>query len=413
MNIRLKRPVFGLLCVLMLLLCGCALRPEKDADAQGGNSGENSPRTYSVYYTNADQTALVEKKYTPEATSFDGVVKELMQQLQTPPSPDVQSAVPEGVKLKGMTMGVDNLTVDIDAGYLSLNSNVQRVLLQAAVVKTLASLPGVYTVSLTVDGQPMREEGGEIIPPMAEDSFIDSGSDGINSYRSASLELYYPRQDGTGLGYEKRNVIYSSNLTMERVVVEQIIGGPRYQDLRKVTGSECIIRSVRISKNVCIVDMNEAFNNPLPQDGPNPELCLYSLVNSICAAIDVRGVQVRIDGETDLRFRGQVSLDQVFEPRMDLVVIPGLETETQSDGTGTTESEAQTEQKKDQGGSQGKAEKTTEGSTKPETESETAAPQQGSAPSADGDGAKQHEERSGGPALDVGVDPSLMERGSA
>lgn len=314
MNKRFSRAFASLagICLgILLVLSGCS-----GSKIQETEEAAPDARHYNVYYTNAAGTALVAQIYTPESGSFDGLLSELLDQLAASPSTDLKSAFPDGVAIDSCITGVNNLMVDFDSGYLSL-TNVQQVLIRAAVVKTLIQLPGVYSVSLTADGQPLIDEDGSVMPAMDEKTFIDTGGEGINSYHYVTLNLYFPYSAGKKLRSEERNLFYSSNVSSERLIAEQIIRGPENSELLPVTSPETSLLDIRITNDVCTVNLDSKFNEEY-NAAVEPEAALYAFVNSICEGSSADGVRFQINGESDIRFRGQVSLDQTFARSEDM-----------------------------------------------------------------------------------------------
>ena len=297
--------------LLALCLSGC-----------GMSSNKKDSRIFTIYYTNLSGTRLEEKNYTPKSDTFDGILEELLYEFEFPGYGDVASVLPTGVSIDGYTMGVDDLQVDFSATYLGL-SNVQEVLLRAGLVKTLVQIPGVLRVRFTVDGQPLTDNDGREVAAMDEDTFIDSKEGGINSYHYVTLNLYFSNPTGDKVVKEMRNVYYSSNLIMEKVIVEQIIRGPVNEKLLPVVDPGVLIKNVQISGDVCIIDLDSRFNITLNDTDVEPETCLYAFVNAICDACDVKGVRFKIEGDSDVRFRGQVSLDQIFERNPDIIEASG------------------------------------------------------------------------------------------
>lgn len=357
-----------LFLMMALCLCGCG-RIFGEGSASGDEKG------YIVYYTNLDGTKLEGRSYEPSADSFDGILTELLDRFQKPADPEVSSALPLGVNINSCTMGIDELQVDFDAGYLGI-SNVQEVLLQAGLVKTLVQLPGVVRVRFTVDGQPLTDDGGSQVAAMDEDTFIDTKGEGINSYHYVTLNLYFANEDGNKVSRETRNVYYSSNLIMEEVIVEQIIRGPVSDNLQPVVSSGVSINSVSISRGICEIDLNGAFNQAPEGSSASPEICLYAFVNAIFDACDVEGVRFEVDGESQVRFRGQVNLDQTFVRNSDVIETAGgvLEplTEIFLDERGDeTEADASAQPAGSQDGGQ-----TLQPETAAQTELQTSAPEE-------------------------------------
>lgn len=307
-----KRRYLTVFLLLALLLAGC-----------GRSDSSKDGKAYTVYYTNLAGTRLEGKSFVPTSDRFDGILTELLEQFANPGYADVVSAMPLGVSINSYTMGVDDLQVDFNTAYLGL-SNVQEILLRAGVVKTLVQLPGVTRVRVSVDGQPLTDSDGREVSAMNEDTFIDSRGEGINSYHYVTLGLYFSNAAGNKVVKEMRNVFYSSNLIMEKVIVEQIISGPANEKLLAVTDPSVMVKSVKISKNICVVDLDAKFNDTPGNSTVKPETALYAFVNAICDACDVEGVQFKIDGESDVRFRGEVNLDRVFQRDADMIEASGV-----------------------------------------------------------------------------------------
>ena len=61
--------------------------------------------------------------------------------------------------------------------------------------------------------------------------FIDNAGDEINSYERVKLKLYFADETGTELREINRTVVYNSNISMEKLVVEQLIDGPNAKDV--------------------------------------------------------------------------------------------------------------------------------------------------------------------------------------
>lgn len=386
------------LCFLVFCLSGCSSQKENTAET----------KAYTVYYTNLTGTRLEGRSYTPQADRFDGILSELLKQFETAPVPEVASAMPSGVSINGYTMGVADLQVDFNAAYLSI-TNVQEVLLRAGLVKTLVQLPGVTKVMFTVDGQPLTDSDGREVQAMDEDTFIDSQGNGINSYHYTTLELYFSNAAGDKVVKEMRNVFYSSNLITEKIIVEQIIRGPVNARLLPVADPSVAVRSVKISKDICIVDLDEKFNTIPANNAAQPETCLYAFVNAICDACEVKGVRFKINGESDVRFRGQVNLDQVFERNAEVIEASGvseplMEIFLDEEGSETERGDMALAEKETgeavQAGASAMQEETELSGTKKETEGVT---------EASGEKSKETGAGNYGGGNGVGVDPALVD----
>ncbi len=326
-----KKSIFFLSALVLLLLCGCS-------------RNEDEENEYLVYYKTAAGTSIYGVEYSPEAETFDDLMEELLTQFAADPeNPGYESALPESVKIQGYERGIDALRIDFSENYYDLD-NIDEVLLRAAVVKTIAQIPGVTNIMITVDSEQLTDAEGEPVPVMDADSFIDTREGGINSYQYATLTLYFPDEDGTKLVQEIRNVHYSSNMVLERVVVEQLMSD-------QVINPSADVLDVTIKDEICALDFSEEFIQKPAEAASTAETALYAVVNSICETADnVTGVKFTVDGREDDLFWGEISLDQTFYANPDLIETEASEnTQTESAAPDKDESSKKAEEEQSEG----------------------------------------------------------------
>jgi germination protein M len=127
------------------------------------------------------------------------------------------------------------------------------------------------------------------------------------------LSLYFADAQGQTLVRENRNLHYSSNMVLERVVVEQLIQGPESSGLKALFTKNVKIQNLYIQDGICTINFDAEANKAPSESSPSPELVLQAVVNSICETDDdIQGVKFEIDGDSDVLFRDKVSLNQVF-----------------------------------------------------------------------------------------------------
>lgn len=285
--------------VLMLLLpAGCAGKRDTEAG-------------YRIYYVSPDGMRLQEAAYVPKAQTFEEIMDELARELARAPS-DYESVLKKNVKIRGYTRGIDALRIDFSKEYYSL-SNIEEVLLRAAVVKTFAQVPGVMKVMITVGGEQLVDMDGRAVPAMDAEDFINTKGGGINSYQNTVLSLYFINRKTGELERETRFLHYSSNMVLENVVAEQLIQGPDSPDLQPVLVDTVKILGVQVQDGICTIDFDSEVNTEPTAGTTDAETALYAIVNSICDTCDgVRGVRIRIDGAGNVLFRDRISLDREF-----------------------------------------------------------------------------------------------------
>jgi len=234
------------------------------------------------------------------------------------------------VGIKDYELSDGTLSVNFDSGYLKMEST-REALCRAAVVLTMTRITSVTQVVFQIEGAPLTDARGDEIGPMTAESFVDSSSSAVNNYRSADLTLYYGNTAGNALVRTTRSVRYSSNTSVAKVILSQLMKDPG-TGARSVIPKGTKILGVTIRDSVCYVNFDSAFTDE--QNGVADQVQIYSVVNSLIDGAKVTQVQIAIDGNSDMKFHENISLDKAFEKNTDLIEsdVPDA-----SAGTGTTE----------------------------------------------------------------------------
>lgn len=308
--VKCGRKCVSLLLCLLLLIMGCT--------GCGSRKPENGS-IYTIYHLNHDQTGLVMQEYTTQTPQDDKdtLLEELVAALsQTPDKLEYYPPLSGRVHLLDYHTEEDQVTMEFDSQYKELPATTE-ILVRAAVVRTLTQVEGISYVSFIVQGEPLVDNLGNVVGIMSADQFIDNAGDEINTYEQAELRLYFADETGTRLVAANRTLRFSSNISMEKLVVEQLIKGPENLELYPTINPETKIVNVTVKDGICYVNLSEAF---LTQTYlVTPEISIYSLVNSLVELPNVNKVQISVNGETSVTYQESISLTTVFERNLDLL----------------------------------------------------------------------------------------------
>lgn len=299
--------VFGILILAGVSACG--------RDRQEGG------QSYVVYYVNKEGTRVAPEEYVTETTQKEALLQEFIGLLgDTAEKPEYLSPLP--ASFQGYTLNEGQMNLDFSEDYLRQNP-IQEVLGRAAVVRTLTQIDGIDTITFSVQNEALTDAIGIPVGVMTADSFIDNAGQEINAYTESAFSLYFANEAGDGLVEISREVVYNSNISMERQVMEELIKGPKKDG---ETGSEpgyptinpaVTILSVTVKDRVCYVNLSREFLTPVYD--VSSQTVLYSIVNSLVELPGVNRVQISIEGSTDVTYRDSVSLTTQFERNLDLV----------------------------------------------------------------------------------------------
>ena len=296
-----------LLFITCVLCAGCG-----KINVQSGTSSG-----YMVYYLNASGNQLVGNHYEPETTEKDALVQELLARLSTVPADlDCQSAMPSQVAKMTYRVEENVLHLYADANYALMNS-VQEIMCRAALTKTLTQIPGIDYLTIYCGDQPIVDGAGNPVGMLSASDFVDSIRD-VNSFERTELTLYFANETGDQMVKENREVMRSTNTSVEKLIVEQLIAGPQTSSAYATLPKDVKLLNVSVNESVCSINLDAAFLNSTLE--VKEYIPIYSIVNSLSELSTVSRVQIRINGSEDAVFRDLIPLNTVFERNFDYIV---------------------------------------------------------------------------------------------
>jgi len=301
------------LMVLVLFGAGCTSKEENDK------------KQYEIYYLDRNEnhiTALPYETVTPKAEK-EFLVKELLMQLGTQREDVEHKPVMVDFIVKNCIIHESQVTLNLSKEYEMMDFT-KEVLVRAAIVKTLTQIEGIELVRIQVEGRDLADADGKPVGVMSADTFIDNTGEDMKKYEEVTLTLYFANETGDKLIKVNRTMRYNTNISLEKLVVEQLVYGPvgnKGKDDVQVypTLNQGIkIISVNIKDGICYVNLNNTFlalNSNVTAD-----TTIYSLVNSLTELPGVLKVQLAVDGETEVAL-GDKMLSTLFERNTDMVQV--------------------------------------------------------------------------------------------
>ena len=319
--------------VMGLLLC----------TACGDRREAQEVTSYKIYYVNNDETKIVDREYMSETSDGALLLAEFLEQLaHISEKMEYETLLEKEISVVGHTLDNGLLTLDFDESYHNLRGT-REILARASIVRTLTQIPGVERITFTVNGEQLMDAAGAAVGVMAADTFIENAGNEINAYEKVDLRLYFANEAGDSLveenrrnvvynsnisleklvmeklvaGPESRNVVYNSNISLEKLVVEKLVEGPMAEGAYPTINPTTKIVSVTVKDGTCYVNLNNDFLNQ-PYNVAS-DVTIYSITNSLAELSNVNRVQISINGETNISYRENMSLNNVFERNLDIL----------------------------------------------------------------------------------------------
>lgn len=298
-----------LLALVFLVSCG------------RGNQTDRS-RVYNIYVLNKEETRIYPREYEAENVEQAALIGELLEQLlATPEKLEYRAPLSGSFELLGYSVEEKQLILNFDEQYKGLPTTTE-VLARAAVVRTMTQVKGIDYVSFQIRSAPLTDSTGNMVGIMAADMFIDNAESEINSAEKVRVKLYFANEAGDRLIETNRTLVYNSstNVSMERLVVEQLIGGPSEQVRDKIfptINPETKIISVAVRDGTCYVNLSENFLTQIYS--VTSDVTIYSIANSLSELSNISRVQIAVNGDSNVMFRENTSLAVTYGRNLDIV----------------------------------------------------------------------------------------------
>lgn len=294
-------------CLFAVTACGKEKKPEHG-------------KAYDIYVMNKEETKVFANSYTTESVEQNELIQELLGQLsQTPDKLEYKAPISGSFKLLDYSVSEGQLILNFDQNYIN-QSITTETLTRAAIVRTMTQIKGIDYVSFHVNSEPLKDNMGGVIGIMSAHMFIDNSGNEINSLEKVKIRLYFADEKGNRLVETIRTLVYNTNISTEKLVVEQLIKGPSEQvkgNAFPTINPATKINSISVKDGTCYVNLNENF---LTQTyNVTSDVTIYSIANSLVELPNVNKVQILINGETNVMYRENTSLSVPFERNLDLV----------------------------------------------------------------------------------------------
>ncbi len=310
MKIKKKSRITIIMMIVIVMIAasisGCAKERTKKKDGE-----------IYLYYADNDQTSLVTVIYKPKNDSGIEAVREVIDKMnETSTEPNTVTAKPDTVEINDMFLNEKILTIDFNMNYEDMGT-VAELLCRSAIVLTVCQLEDVDCVNFTIEGEPLCDSQNQPIGHMAETDFVDHGKSDINSFTKADVTLYFADSTGRTLVPVNYEGICDQNTSVEKMIVESLMKGPKSGNYTKTLPSNIRLLSVITRDGICYVNFDTGFLSEIPE--VSAELEIYSIVNSLSELSYINKVQISVNGSTNKKLRDEISLEFAFSRNLDVV----------------------------------------------------------------------------------------------
>ncbi len=299
--------IFLMLVMLVMTSCGDGVVDEKIPNQE----------EISVYFVNQLDGKLVAEKLFLDPKEIDTEEARVRVAIEAlvkgPQSTSLSGVITNDLKIQTVDLIGNSAKVSVSSQYKDLDVQ-QQMILRASMVRTLTNFSFINSVEFLVDNEPLKSPDGEKIGPIFRDDIILEQPDPKPPTNVQNIVLYFADEDGVGLVAENRKIQISSNVPLERYIVEELIKGPQNNKNVQTVPSETKINDIKTKDGVCQIDLSTEFKSKHPGGSASETLTIYSIVNSLTeSSPKVKKVAFLIDGKKQTEFKGHLDLSILFE----------------------------------------------------------------------------------------------------
>lgn len=293
---------FGVFVVMLLLL----------GTLTGCEEEKSEGTAVMMSYIGAQSNKVVEKEAYLLGESVEAQLEEVLTLLATAPQKlEYQVPLSQGITVLTTNITNNSLVLNLSKEYKQL-STLMEILTRASLVKSITQIEGIHSVTIHIDGEPLRDSLDKTIGAMTADMFIDNAGEEISTYEKVTIRLYFANETGDGLVAVDRSKGYNTNISLDKFVVEELLKGPETttQGVYPTINPGTKLIGTLVKDNTCYVNFDSTFLTQIYE--VDADVAIYSIVNSLCELSGIDRVQISVDGNTDVMFREVIPLTTVF-----------------------------------------------------------------------------------------------------
>jgi germination protein M len=116
---------------------------------------------------------------------------------------------------------------------------------------------------------------------------------------------------------ETQRVYYNSNVSLEKLVIEHLLAGPKTSEAMASIPAETSLVNVSVTDGICYVSLDDGFRTQ--NYNVQEAVVIYSLVDSLTDLPSIDKVQISVNGDTSGVYRDSFSLGTVYEEDLSYV----------------------------------------------------------------------------------------------
>ena len=276
--------------------------------------------TVTVYFYNTTQEKLVAESVVTEKNLQQATEEEMIVAVINALSKGpLVAPVPINFQMPVKDFKIDDKVVSIlFSNEYSKLSTSDQIVTRVSLLYSLTELDFVDGVMFYVGDSEIVNGSGEPIGVLNRRSILTGAIDPKPPTNIKLITLYFAKQNSDKLYKETREVHINDTTPLEKYIVEELIKGPRSNDLIATIPKDTKI-DVKTESGVCQVDFSAEIKSKQFSSTKSKELLLYSIVNSLTELDNIQKVIFLVDGKKQSEFTTDIDLSESFERNEEII----------------------------------------------------------------------------------------------
>lgn len=246
-----------------------------------------------------------------ELQQIDYIISQLNSDIQPAPnSSNNQVQVTTKLPIKNYELQERVVKMNLTKEYYQLPLD-QKIGIRVAIVYSLTELPFIDGVEFSVEQAPLATATGKIIGTIYRNDIKEEALEPNPATKTYVLSVYFANKEGK-LVKEVHSITGSHSSKEEKLILEELIQGPKSNDLLATLPTNTKINTIDTLNGVCQVDLSFDSKTRFFKNDQMRYLTIYSIVNSLTELPKVKKVIISIDGKETIHF-GPIELPKTFE----------------------------------------------------------------------------------------------------
>lgn len=303
-----RRFLMVFLCLILLVL---------GVSACGKSKKSKDTKANYIWTLSPDKSSIEKMEYEISGKTAGDQVEQMLKDYKTlPKKEDLNSLFQKGISVLDWNLEDEKLDLNFNSAYRDMKPS-EELLFRYFLVRSLCQIDGVSYVGFFVEDEALKDAENQNVGYMNLDSFVQNIGMSLHNYQSQEFVFYFADAEGVALVKERRQVRYNSNKSKEKVIVEEILKSSGENDAQVNVFGNTKILGVSVRDHICYVNFDGVFWEEY--SGVNPEVTIYSIVNSLIANQVADKVQISVNGSTNIRYRDLVDLSRPLDFKESLI----------------------------------------------------------------------------------------------